>query len=269
MRPGQSRGSRLRSQSESGLQIQGFSGFGFPKCHSRSFALLAYQSAWLFVHYRAEAICALLNEQPMGFYPPDSLVHDARLLTRTAEHGRSAPSLRGRSRSLPSPRSLGLRPLRSHSIRPPAASPASLPAGSPAFPSTRPRPPPSAGSRCLFGSSPPPTPHLLYSLAHCCTAPIHPRATVSALPHFCSRPRSLTSQMNSFIVSGRGRLQKCGSNRLGKRPGGGLVLHGPVHRVVRLPSLEVPREKSRPRIPAAGDGGTGLLSFLLWQAMRR
>jgi error-prone DNA polymerase len=59
-------------------QIQGFSGFGFPKAHSAAFGLLAYQSAWLRVHYGPEFLCSLLNEQPMGFYPPDSLVHDAQ-----------------------------------------------------------------------------------------------------------------------------------------------------------------------------------------------
>ena len=59
-------------------QIVGFSGFGFPKAHSAAFGLLAYQSTWLRVHYTEEFLCALLNEQPMGFYPPDSLVHEAQ-----------------------------------------------------------------------------------------------------------------------------------------------------------------------------------------------
>ena len=59
-------------------QIVGFSGFGFPKAHSAAFGLLAYQSTWLRVHYEPEFLCALLNEQPMGFYPPDSLVHEAQ-----------------------------------------------------------------------------------------------------------------------------------------------------------------------------------------------
>ena len=59
-------------------QIVGFSGFGFPKAHSAAFGLLAYQSTWLRVHYGAEFLCALLNEQPMGFYPPDALVHEAQ-----------------------------------------------------------------------------------------------------------------------------------------------------------------------------------------------
>ncbi len=59
-------------------QIVGFSGFGFPKAHSAAFGLLAYQSTWLRVHYGPEFLCALMNEQPMGFYPPDSLVHEAQ-----------------------------------------------------------------------------------------------------------------------------------------------------------------------------------------------
>jgi error-prone DNA polymerase len=58
-------------------KIEGFAGFGFPKAHSAAFGLLAYQSTWLRVHYAPEFLCALLNEQPMGFYAPDSLVHEA------------------------------------------------------------------------------------------------------------------------------------------------------------------------------------------------
>ena len=57
--------------------IVGFSGFGFPKAHGAAFGLLAYQSTWLRVHYAPEFLCALLNEQPMGFYAPDTLVHEA------------------------------------------------------------------------------------------------------------------------------------------------------------------------------------------------
>ena len=59
-------------------KLVGFSGFGFPKSHAAAFALLAYQSAWLRHHYPAEFLCALLNAQPMGFYPPASLVRDAQ-----------------------------------------------------------------------------------------------------------------------------------------------------------------------------------------------
>jgi error-prone DNA polymerase len=57
--------------------VEGFAGFGFPKSHSAAFGLLAYQSTWLRVHYGPEFLCSLLNEQPMGFYAPDSLIHDA------------------------------------------------------------------------------------------------------------------------------------------------------------------------------------------------
>jgi error-prone DNA polymerase len=57
--------------------ISGFSGFGFPKAHGAAFGLLAYQSTYLRVYYPQEFLCALLNEQPMGFYPPDALIHEA------------------------------------------------------------------------------------------------------------------------------------------------------------------------------------------------
>jgi error-prone DNA polymerase len=58
--------------------VKGFSGFGFPKAHGAAFGLLAYQSTWLRVHYGEEFLAALLDEQPMGFYPPDALVHEAQ-----------------------------------------------------------------------------------------------------------------------------------------------------------------------------------------------
>ncbi len=59
-------------------KINGFAAFGFPKSHAAAFALLAYQSAWLRHYYSGEFLCALLNAQPMGFYPPASLVRDAQ-----------------------------------------------------------------------------------------------------------------------------------------------------------------------------------------------
>jgi error-prone DNA polymerase len=59
-------------------KINGFASFGFPKSHAAAFALLAYQSAWLRYRYPGEFLCALLNAQPMGFYPPASLVRDAQ-----------------------------------------------------------------------------------------------------------------------------------------------------------------------------------------------
>jgi error-prone DNA polymerase len=59
-------------------KLVGFSGFGFPKAHAAAFGLLAYQSTWLRHYYPAEFLCALLNAQPMGFYPPAALVRDAQ-----------------------------------------------------------------------------------------------------------------------------------------------------------------------------------------------
>jgi error-prone DNA polymerase len=59
-------------------QLAGFAGYGFCKSHAASFALIAYQTLWL-KHYHAPAFyCALLNQQPMGFYPPEVLIGDAR-----------------------------------------------------------------------------------------------------------------------------------------------------------------------------------------------
>jgi error-prone DNA polymerase len=59
-------------------KLNGFAAFGFPKSHAAAFGLLAYQSAWLRHRYPREFLCALLNAQPMGFYPPSSLVRDAQ-----------------------------------------------------------------------------------------------------------------------------------------------------------------------------------------------
>jgi error-prone DNA polymerase len=59
-------------------QIEGFAEYGFPESHSSSFALLAYQSAWIKHHEPAAFAAALLNSQPMGFYAPAQLVQDAR-----------------------------------------------------------------------------------------------------------------------------------------------------------------------------------------------
>ena len=59
-------------------KIIAFAEFGFPKSHSAAFAFLAYQSAWLRRYYPVEFTCALLNSQPMGFYPPHVLTHDAK-----------------------------------------------------------------------------------------------------------------------------------------------------------------------------------------------
>jgi error-prone DNA polymerase len=59
-------------------QIQGFGEYGFPESHAASFALLTYVSCWLKRHEPACFLAALLNSQPMGFYPPAQLVYDAK-----------------------------------------------------------------------------------------------------------------------------------------------------------------------------------------------
>ena len=58
--------------------ITSFALYGFPESHAASFALLAYASAYLKVHYPAAFTAALLNCQPMGFYHPATIVQDAR-----------------------------------------------------------------------------------------------------------------------------------------------------------------------------------------------
>ena len=58
--------------------ITSFALYGFPESHAASFALLAYASAYLKVHYPGAFYTALLNNQPMGFYHPASLVKDAQ-----------------------------------------------------------------------------------------------------------------------------------------------------------------------------------------------
>ncbi len=58
--------------------ITSFALYGFPESHSASFALLVYASAYLKAHYPASFYAALLNNQPMGFYHPATLVKDAQ-----------------------------------------------------------------------------------------------------------------------------------------------------------------------------------------------
>lgn len=57
--------------------LTAFANYGFPESHSASFALLVYASAYLKRWYAPEFTCALLNAQPMGFYSPATIIHDA------------------------------------------------------------------------------------------------------------------------------------------------------------------------------------------------
>jgi error-prone DNA polymerase len=58
--------------------LEGFADYGFPESHAASFALLAYESAYVKCHYPAVFAAAILNVQPMGFYSTEVLVNDAR-----------------------------------------------------------------------------------------------------------------------------------------------------------------------------------------------
>ena len=59
-------------------QITSFALYGFPESHAASFALIAYASAYLKCHYLAAFTAAILNNQPMGFYQPFTLIKDAQ-----------------------------------------------------------------------------------------------------------------------------------------------------------------------------------------------
>jgi error-prone DNA polymerase len=66
------------AQEEIIQSIRSFALYGFPESHAASFALLAYASAYLKCHYLAAFTAAMLNNQPMGFYQPATLVKDAQ-----------------------------------------------------------------------------------------------------------------------------------------------------------------------------------------------
>jgi error-prone DNA polymerase len=59
-------------------QLSAFAAYGFCKAHAASFAIIAYQTAYLKAHHPAEFLAAILSNQPMGFYPPEVIVNEAR-----------------------------------------------------------------------------------------------------------------------------------------------------------------------------------------------
>src|SRR4029434_8439186 len=67
-----------KAQEDIVRSITSFALYGFPESHAASFALIAYASAYLKCHHLAEFTCAMLNNQPMGFYSPAVLVKDAQ-----------------------------------------------------------------------------------------------------------------------------------------------------------------------------------------------
>ena len=75
---GRARSRRKTSRPGSSRICKSFANYGFPESHAWSFALIAYATAWLKAHYPAEFYAGLLNSWPMGFYPPSTLIHDAR-----------------------------------------------------------------------------------------------------------------------------------------------------------------------------------------------
>jgi error-prone DNA polymerase len=88
-----------------------FANYGFPESHAWSFALIAYATAWLKANHPTEFYLGLLNAWPMGFYPPATLVHDARRhgvkvlgpCLRDGEWECTTDRERGRERGTPSP----------------------------------------------------------------------------------------------------------------------------------------------------------------------
>jgi error-prone DNA polymerase len=79
LRDGMTRnGIGLEAQDNIVQGISSFAMYGFPESHAASFALIAYASAYLKVHYLAAFTCGLLNNQPMGFYSPAVLIKDAQ-----------------------------------------------------------------------------------------------------------------------------------------------------------------------------------------------
>ena len=59
-------------------QVAGFASFGFNKSHAAAFARTAYESAFLKLFYPAQFVTGLINAQPMGFYPVEVLINDAK-----------------------------------------------------------------------------------------------------------------------------------------------------------------------------------------------
>ena len=59
-------------------RVAAFASFGFAKSHAAAFARTAFESTWLRLHYPAHYLAGLIRAQPMGFYPVEALIHDAR-----------------------------------------------------------------------------------------------------------------------------------------------------------------------------------------------
>jgi error-prone DNA polymerase len=71
-------GMREADAAELFTRVAAFASFGFAKSHAAAFARTAFESAWLRLHYPAHYLAGLIRAQPMGFYPVEALIHDAR-----------------------------------------------------------------------------------------------------------------------------------------------------------------------------------------------
>ncbi|MFM2104626.1 MAG: hypothetical protein RL006_793 [Chloroflexota bacterium] len=71
-------GMRAADATELFERVAAFASFGFAKSHAAAFARTAFESAWLRLHYPAHYLAGLIRAQPMGFYPVEALIHDAR-----------------------------------------------------------------------------------------------------------------------------------------------------------------------------------------------
>jgi error-prone DNA polymerase len=71
-------GLTLEQAEELFTKVAGFASFGFNKSHAAAFARTAYESAFLKLFYPAQLVAGLINAQPMGFYPVEVLVNDAK-----------------------------------------------------------------------------------------------------------------------------------------------------------------------------------------------
>ena len=73
-----------KAQEDIVRSITSFALYGFPESHAASFAMIADASAYLKCHYLVEFTCAMLNNQPMGFYSPAVLVSKTHSATACA-----------------------------------------------------------------------------------------------------------------------------------------------------------------------------------------
>jgi len=72
------RGLKRSAAEEAFRRLSAFAAYGFCKAHAASFAIIAYQTAYLKAHYPAEFLAAIMSNQPMGFYPSEVILNEAK-----------------------------------------------------------------------------------------------------------------------------------------------------------------------------------------------